>query len=128
MKALFVGVLACLTVSAAPAASLADSVGNTQAAAHIAGVDRPLILGLVEPNTNLPRLSQRLRATARVPVHKLAELSPQQVSLTLHCKSQRQCDAAQARLAAATSWVRSVDVDAVRTRPTPAAASSARSL
>jgi hypothetical protein len=87
---------------------------------------RPLILGLVEPVQDLAQLNKRLRHTARVPVQGLSELSPTQVSLTLYCKSAPQCDAAQARLLAATSWVRSVDVDAVRTRPTPASAAAAR--
>jgi hypothetical protein len=95
------------------------------AVAHPA-TQRPLILGLVEPVQNLAQLGKRLRHTARVKVQGVSELSPTQVSLTLLCKSAQQCDAAQARLQAATSWVRSVDVDAVRTRPAPASAAAAR--
>jgi hypothetical protein len=90
-------------------------------------VQRPLILGLVTPSADLAGLSQRLRATAQVPVLRLNALSDSQISLTLKCKSARQCDAAQARLQAATSWVSSVDVDAVRTLPKPVRAAPAAS-
>jgi hypothetical protein len=113
--------------SAAALAATAPAV-PTASAARPAASGRALILGLVAPPAQLQQLQKRLRKTARVPILKLAALSPQQLSLTLQCTSTRQCDAAQARLVAATSWVRSVDVDATRTRPTPAAAPAARSL
>jgi hypothetical protein len=95
---------------------------------------RPLIVGLVAPTQDIKQVEKRLRATAKVPLQKLTEISPSLVGVTLSCKSARQCDAAQARLAAATSWIKSVDVDAVRTRPappamsTPASAAAARNL
>jgi hypothetical protein len=93
---------------------------------------RPLIVGLVAPVQDMAQAHARLRATAKVPVQKLNEVSPTLLSLTLKCSSARQCDAAQARLAAATSWVKSVDIDAVRTLPaptsTPASAAAARNL
>jgi hypothetical protein len=90
------------------------------------GVRRPLIVGLTQPVVDTAALQLRLRATARVPIEKLNELSPTQFSVTLRCTSVRQCDAAQARLAAATDWVKSVDVDAVRTRPTPTLSPTSR--
>ncbi len=87
---------------------------------------RPLIVGLVEPSQDLAQVQQRLRATAKVPLQKLTEVSPTLWSVTLRCTSARQCDAAQARLAAAISWVKSVDVDAVRTRPNPTLSPTSR--
>jgi hypothetical protein len=91
-------------------------------------VMRPLIVGLVEPVPDLSTVGPRLRGVVRLPVLRLTALSPGQISFTLKCSSTRQCDAAQARLRAATSWVKSVDLDAIRTRPTPASAAAARSL
>ena len=91
-----------------------------------AAVERPLIVTLAKPGESAAQVTQRLRATARVPVRSLRLLGPQQAAAVLHCRSGAQCDAAQARLAAATSWVQAVDLDGVRTRPTPAAASAAR--
>jgi hypothetical protein len=93
---------------------------------------RPLIVGLVAPVQNLTQVHTLLRATAKVPVQKLTEVSPTLLSLTLKCTSARQCDAAQARLTAATAWVKSVDIDVVRTRPAPTSkptsAAAARNL
>ena len=91
-----------------------------------ATVERPLILTLAAPGATAEQVTQRLRATARVPVRAVRLLGPQQAAAVLRCRSVPQCDAAQARLAAATSWVQAVDLDGVRTRPTPAAASAAR--
>ena len=90
------------------------------------GVDRALILTLSEAPASTAQLTRQLRATAQVPVRAVRLLGPQQAAAVLRCRTQSQCDAAQARLAAATPWMQAVDVDGVRTRPTPAAASAAR--
>jgi hypothetical protein len=85
----------------------------------LAAEQRALILGLVVTDQSLQRITRVARRTAKVPVLAVRQIAPGQISLRLRCGSAKKCDAAQARLAAATSWVRSVDVDAVRTRPKP---------
>jgi hypothetical protein len=102
--------------------------GMPFAAGAAAAVLQPVIVGLVDPQPDPAALASRLSAAAGVPVRNVNALSPTLVSLTLQCGSRRQCDAAQARLRAASSWVKSVDADAKRTRPTPASAAAARSL
>jgi hypothetical protein len=95
-------------------------------AADTAPLERRLIVGLVEPASSPAQLARRLRHAAGVPVRGVRELAPRQVALVLRCISAARCDAAQARLAAATSWIASVDLDALRTLPTRPTAESSR--
>ena len=89
-------------------------------------VELRLIVGLVEPAPDLVRVTKRLRRTLRVPISPVTAISPQQLTVTLKCGSATQCDRAKSRLVRATSWVRSVDIDGLRTVPSRPAPSNSK--
>jgi hypothetical protein len=93
---------------------------------HAQAEHRRYIISLVEPSDDLKTTRKRVHRVAGVHVDSLKALSPTQVVVVLRCPSAARCDAALSRLAAASSWVRGVDVDALRTSPAPVAASAAR--
>jgi hypothetical protein len=95
-------------------------------AAQARAENRRCIVRLVEPTRDLKATRQQLRRTAGVPVDSIQSLSPIQVVVVLRCPSAARCDSAIARLSHATAWVSGVDVDAVRTVPSPVSASAAR--
>jgi hypothetical protein len=114
------------------AVALLGLVCGAGAPAHAQKHERPeqrrYILGLLEPSDDLKALRKQVRRVAGVPVASVQALSPTQLVVVLRCRSAARCDQALTRLSGATTWVRSVDVDAVRSlpAPVPVAASAAR--
>ncbi len=115
-----------LRVALGSAAALLGLLAGPAAQAHAKAEHRRYIVSLVNPSDDLKATRKLVHRTGGVPVEAIRALSPSQVAVTLRCRSAARCDAALSRLSSATSWVRSVDVDAVRTLPAPVPASAAR--